>query len=68
MNITKYRTDEFDGRNSLEAIVRICADARKEDCPYCIPIHIDNEHITFDQYFCGYKNRKGDKIINETVT
>ena len=58
--------DDFDGRNSIlicansmAATVLICADARKEECPYCIPVHIDNEYITFQQYFCGYRIKKG---------
>jgi hypothetical protein len=44
--------------HSMPIELRICADSRKDDCPYHIPIAIDNKYIGFRQCFCGYAMRK----------
>ena len=37
---------------------RMCADARKDQCPYLVPIEIDTDYVSFKQYFCGWEMRK----------
>ena len=38
--------------------LNICADSRKNDCPYYVRVEIDNDHVAFHQGFCGYGFKK----------
>ena len=56
--------DDFPN-HSIPIELRICADARKDQCPYCIVINIDNAYISFKQCFCGYQFRKDISLEQE---
>ena len=44
--------------NSLPISMELCADARKDGCPYYVKIIIDTEYLSFDQGFCGWNFKK----------
>ena len=44
--------------NSIPMTIRICADSRRENCPYLITMEINTEFITLLQFRCGYDIRK----------
>ena len=47
--------------HSLPITLRICADSRRDNCCYYMPIEINTKDISFRQGFCGYEFRKEEK-------
>ena len=44
--------------NTMPITMRLCADARKDQCPYYVKIIINTEYLSFSQGFCGFEFRK----------
>jgi hypothetical protein len=44
--------------HAMPAEVHICADGRKEECPYSVVVETDTDYVSFRQCFCGYMFRK----------
>jgi len=45
-------------KHAVKAEVYICCDSRKEECKYSRLIQIEEEDISFKQYFCTYLYRR----------
>ena len=45
-------------RNAITMDLKLCADSRKEECPYYVKVVIDTDYISFDQGICAYGFRK----------
>mgnify|MGYP007066213566 CR=1 FL=1 len=45
-------------RNTLPIELELCADSRREQCPYYIKVIVSTEEISFYQGFCGWKFKK----------
>ena len=45
-------------RNIIPIKMELCADSRKEECPYYIKVKIDTDMVSFDQGFCAYTFKK----------
>ena len=45
-------------RNIIPIKMELCADSRKEECPYYVKIKIDTDEFSFEQGFCAYKFKK----------
>jgi len=44
--------------NTMPITMRLCADARKDQCPYYVKIIINTEYLSFFQGFCGFGFKK----------
>jgi len=54
-----YNADER--KNALLIEMRLCADARKGECPYYVKVHVNSDFVSFNQGFCAYGFRKDKK-------
>ena len=55
--VCEYMRDGFP-YHSIPVKLQICADVRKDDCKYHVPIIIDTQYVSFRQCFCGYQFRR----------
>jgi hypothetical protein len=44
--------------HALPITLHVCADSRKDECPYYVRVEIDNEYVAFHQGFCAYLFRR----------
>ena len=47
-----------EGRNAMMVTMDLCADSRKEDCPYYVGVLVATDHLSFHQGFCAFKHKK----------
>jgi hypothetical protein len=45
-------------RNCIPTDLELCADSRREECPYYIKVIVDTKEVSFYQGFCGWGFRK----------
>ena len=49
---------DCNSKNRLPIDMKLCADARKSECPYYVKIIVNTEYLSFDQGFCGLDFKK----------
>jgi hypothetical protein len=47
-------------RNSIPIELELCADSRRDECPYYVKVFVNTEEVSFYQGFCAWKFRKGN--------
>ena len=45
-------------KNTMPVDMELCADSRKENCPYYVRVFVETDHASFHQGFCAWKYRK----------
>ena len=45
-------------RNAIPTKLELCADSRKDNCPYYVRVRIETDFISFHQGICTYTFKK----------